>query len=82
MAHEEEGDTAHPVGDTPAHPEHNNPAPETTPPPVDPPAGNDALSELAKRVDEHEALLTGLLRTGDSTPARKPWTHRKMFGKG
>lgn len=69
-----------PVTDTATHPETANPAPASTPPPVNTAAGADAIAQLTSRVDTLEGMVTALVTPSDTTPVRKPWTHRKFFG--
>jgi hypothetical protein len=70
-----------PVTDTVDKPETANPAPESTPAPVAPSAGEDVISDLQARVGTLEGMVTALVSSGgDSTPVKKPWTHRSLFG--
>jgi hypothetical protein len=70
-----------PVGETVDHPEHANPAPEVTPPPVTPPAEahddlRDTVNHLSEKVETLTEQVAALLPLEqDSQPVKKPWTH-------
>jgi len=67
------------------------PTPPPADPPVDPPADpppdhhhecRSMIGGLAERVDSLETTLRSVLEfKPDSSPVKKPWTHRKMFGR-
>ena len=78
------------MADTDGEPEISgniNPAPEHTPDPVPAPETvhpkddtRDIVEDLVKRVDELTEKLQSLVPgEQDSTPVKRPWTHRKMF---
>lgn len=75
----EETDT--PVGETVEHPEHVNPDPEVTPPPVTKP--DDAHDDLRETVNHLVEKMDGLAAQvaalapvkQDTAPTKKPWTH-------
>lgn len=59
--------------------------PETTPPtPSEPPTHtpheheHEGMGELAKRVDDLEAIVTALVQSPDSKPGSTPWTHKRF----
>jgi hypothetical protein len=72
-----------PIEETVKEPEHVNPAPEHTPPPVPDPSPethkDDATSlvhALEVRVDALAATVQSLVpQERDSTPTKRPWTH-------
>ena len=71
-----------PASDTVAHPESSNPAPNSSPPPVNTAAGADVVSQLTDRVEALETLVGAIVTGGpDTTPTKPPWTHRKWFGR-
>lgn len=70
-----------PVKETVTEPEKVHPAPEVTPPPVDPPHADNSVKELvdglAERVSGLEELVRGLSPAEqDTKPHGVPWTHR------
>lgn len=77
------------MADEPTNTPPENPAPEG--PPENPPAeaAHDAhqhTEDIRRRLDEHdtklgelEQLLNATISVkGDSSPVKKPWTHRKL----
>jgi hypothetical protein len=69
-----------PATDTATHPETANPAPESTPPPVNTSAGADVVDQLNSRLSSLEQTVSALIQPQDTSPVRKPWTHRSFFG--
>ena len=70
-------DNDEPIKITVDEPEKVNPAPDHTPPPVDPPAAHHDHEELTTRVSALESLVDSIVNGDgpDSTPVKKPWTH-------
>ena len=72
-----------PVKDSvPTKAEETTPAPENVPPVVHPKPDNelhDAVASLTAKVEELAGTVASLVESGgerDSTPVKKPWTHR------
>jgi hypothetical protein len=61
--------------------------PTATPPENPAPEGQHVDAEARRRLDEHDnalgeltALVTAAITVkGDSSPVKKPWTHRKIL---
>jgi len=72
-------------------PEETTPAPEHTPPAVpEPEAPKDdtrqVVNELTAKVDALAETVKTLVESGveqqhDTSPVKKPWTHRPFFGR-
>lgn len=69
-----------PVKETVEEPEKVDPAPDPVPPPAPSNDLADIVQGLATRVDGLESVVNAITTTKDSTPGKRPWTHRG-FGK-
>jgi hypothetical protein len=73
------------VTPTVTHPETVEPT-HSAPPPVDPPTAHEHVQhtheELEQRIADLEGTLNSLISMKpDSSPVRKPWTHRRIMGR-